>query len=143
MKKLINSAFIYAILGLVAGVFYREATKMLAFEGHTVLSVLHTHIFVLGMFFFLIVALFEHVLTISSHPRYRLFLLFYHHGLALTIVMFTIRGTVQLLETPLSKGVDMSIAGFAGIGHILLTVGLVMFFIILRKQADQLSQSKN
>lgn len=35
MKKMINTAFVYMILGLVAGVFYREFTKFMGFEGLT------------------------------------------------------------------------------------------------------------
>ncbi len=44
MKKLINTAFIYAIVGMVAGVFYREFTKIIGFTGLSNLSVLHTRI---------------------------------------------------------------------------------------------------
>ena len=48
MKKLINTSFLYLILALAAGVFYREFTKFNSFTGKTTLAVVHTHLFVLG-----------------------------------------------------------------------------------------------
>lgn len=38
-----------AILALAFGIFYREYTKFLGFEGETMLSLLHTHTFVLAV----------------------------------------------------------------------------------------------
>ena len=49
---------IYMILALVMGVFYREFTKFYQFTGITTLSVTHTHLFILGVFLLLILALF-------------------------------------------------------------------------------------
>lgn len=47
MKKYINYAFSYAILAMVAGVFYREFTKLNGFMGKTALGVAHVHLFAL------------------------------------------------------------------------------------------------
>lgn len=52
MKKISNTAFVYTIVALVAGVVYREYTKVVGFSGKTNLSLLHTHLFTLGMLFF-------------------------------------------------------------------------------------------
>ncbi len=76
MKKLINTAFVYMILGLFFGLFYREYTNILNFTGDTVLSVLHTHTLILGMFFFLIVSLFEQTLKITEHKKFNKILYF-------------------------------------------------------------------
>ena len=54
IKRYANLALIYAVVAMVSGVFYREFTKFNDFSGQTRLSVLHTHYFMLGMFFFLI-----------------------------------------------------------------------------------------
>ena len=59
LKKLSNTAFIYTVLALVVGVVYREYTKLSGFTGQTNLSLLHTHLFTLGMMFFLIVLALE------------------------------------------------------------------------------------
>ena len=61
MKKLINTSFLYLILALAAGVFYREFTKFNSFTGKTTLAVVHTHLFVLGVLLFLILALFVNI----------------------------------------------------------------------------------
>ena len=58
-KRYFNAAIVYAILAMVGGVFYREFTKYLAFTGKTNLSLVHAHYFVLGMAFFLLLALLE------------------------------------------------------------------------------------
>ena len=58
MKKILNTSMIYFILAAAAGVFYREFTKFNGYTGETALSYVHTHLFVLGMFAFLVIALF-------------------------------------------------------------------------------------
>ena len=57
MKRLLNTAIGYFIAASAAGVFYREFTKWNGFTGKTTLGFVHTHLFVLGMFLFLILAL--------------------------------------------------------------------------------------
>ena len=52
MKRFAKLSFFYSILGLFLGAFYREFTKMNGFTGNTVLGGLHTHVLVLGAFFF-------------------------------------------------------------------------------------------
>ena len=59
MKKLVNTAFIYAIIAMLCGVVYREGSKFLELTESTTWSLTHTHFFVLGMFFFLLVLLLE------------------------------------------------------------------------------------
>ena len=59
MKRYINSALLYTIFALAGGVFYREFTKFNGFTGKTALGVVHTHYFVLGMVFFLLLLLLE------------------------------------------------------------------------------------
>ena len=57
MKRYINYSIVYAILALVGGVFYREFTKMNDYTSWSTLSVVHTHYFILGMMFFLVLGL--------------------------------------------------------------------------------------
>lgn len=58
MKKYLNISLIYAVLAMAGGVFYREFTKWNGFEGVTVLGKVHTHLFLMGMMVFWVVALF-------------------------------------------------------------------------------------
>lgn len=133
-KKYLNFAFVYTILGMVCGVFFREFTKIMKFTGTTMLSGMHTHYLALGMLFFLIVMLVEKQFTFSQHKSAKAFIWFYNIGLNLTVVMSLIRGILQVLETPLSTGADASISGIAGLGHIMLGVGTILFFVSLKKQ---------
>ena len=48
MKKLLNTAFIYALAAMAGGVFYREFTKFNGFSGRTALGLVHTHLFLLA-----------------------------------------------------------------------------------------------
>ena len=57
MKKLLNTAFIYALAAMAGGVFYREFTKFNHFDGVTTLGKIHTHYFLSGMLFFLLITL--------------------------------------------------------------------------------------
>lgn len=135
MKKLINTSFIYAIFAMIGGVFYREFTKFNGFVGKTTLSVVHTHLFILGMIFFLVVLLLaKQYKNLIDNKRFKTFYYVYNSGLILSTIMFTVRGILQVLGNDISKGLNASISGMAGIGHILLAVGIIIFFTILKQQ---------
>jgi len=85
------------------------------------------------MIFLLLVLVLEKNFGLMKQKGWKIFFSTYNAGLILTLIMMTIRGTTDVLETPLSKALDSSIAGMAGIGHILLTVGLVYFFIVVKR----------
>ena len=124
MKKLARTSMFYMIFGLIFGVFYREFTKIMDFEGTTQLSVLHTHTLILGMFFFLIVLLLENAFQLSEQKHFKKFSIFYNSGLGITLLMMTIHGTL----TVLGKESSAAISGIAGLGHIAITIGLGFFF---------------
>lgn len=125
MKRYINAAILYAVLAMAGGVFYREFTKFNGFTAKTTLSVLHTHYFLLGMVFFLLLLVLEKNFSFTDAKTGRV-LAVYHVGLNLTAVMLGVRGVPQVLGITLSSGVSAAISGIAGIGHILLGVSLVL-----------------
>lgn len=127
MKKLVRVSMFYMIFGLIAGVYYRELTKFYDYSGETQLGTLHTHILVLGMFFFLIVLLLEKNFQLTQHKNYKKFYAFYNSGLGITLLMMIIHGTM----TVLGYSSNAAIAGLAGLGHIILTIGLGYFFNVL------------
>lgn len=133
MKKYFNIAFIYAIAAIASGVFYREFTKFNGFTGKTTLSITHLHLFVLGTIMFLLIALLVERTKLEDQKSFKTFMKLYNIGLPFMIVMFYVRGIVQVLGTELSKGANASISGMAGIAHIIMTIAIVMFFITLRK----------
>ena len=125
MKRYINYSIIYAVLALVGGVFYREFTKMNGYTAWTSLSVVHTHYFILGMMFFLILGLVSFNVNFKSNRA----VLFYNVGLNLTAIMLVVRGIVQVLDLNVVSAV---ISGIAGIGHIILGVSLILILALLK-----------
>lgn len=135
MKKYLNISFIYALLALAGGVFYREVTKWNGFTGVTSLGKVHTHFFLLGMLLLLIVALFARDHDLSKQKLFRYFMIVYNIGLPLTAVMMVVRGIVQVLQIPLSLAMNASLSGIAGIGHICISVGLILLILSLKRIA--------
>ena len=134
MKRYINGAITYAALAMAGGVFYREFTKFNHFTGQTTLSVLHTHYFVLGMLFFLLLLLLEKNFAFSTAKSNKI-LLFYNIGLNTTVAMLFARGITQVLNMPLSSGQDAAISGIAGLGHIILGVSIIYILLEIKKAA--------
>jgi hypothetical protein len=130
VSKSFHAAWIYAALGLFAGLFYREYTRGKDFEGTTQLAVTHTHLLALGMLLFLVVLALTAVLPLGELRLFTLFFWFYNAGLVITVTMMFVHGIIQV------NGDDRdlpAVAGIAGLGHILITVGLVHLFLALRK----------
>ena len=124
-------AMVYAVIAMALGVFYREFTKFSGFAGRTSLSFLHTHYFALGMVF-----------AFSSRNSGK-FLLVYQLGLNITGLGFFLRGMSQVLGNELSRGMDASISGISGIGHILLGIGMLSLLLQVRRAADGTGAGQN
>ena len=133
MKRYMNWAFIYAILGLVGGVFFREFTKFYNFTGETTLGYLHLHYLVLGMLFFMVILLLDKTFSFSDKKTNKLFLT-YHIGLNIMVLFLLVRGIVQVTGSEISKALNAAISGCAGIGHIFLGVSLVLILNKIRKK---------
>ena len=135
-KRYANYALAYALAAMAGGVFYREFTKFQQFTGKTTLSVVHTHYFLLGMFFFLLLMLAEKSLSFSG-SRAAKAVVTYQAGLNITALGLLMRGLTQVWGTPLSKGLDASISGISGIGHILTGVCILLLLLRIRKRAGE------
>lgn len=119
MKRLMNASIVYGVLGLIGSVFYREFTKYNGFTDFTTLSVVHTHYLMSGMVFFLLLVVVEKNFHFVDNKVLK-YLLFYHIGLNLTVVMLTIRGVVQVFS------LDALIAVLFGIAHLILGISMVL-----------------
>ncbi|RZT14927.1 uncharacterized protein DUF2871 [Kribbella sp. VKM Ac-2569] len=129
MRKIYVAADIYMILGLLSGLYYREFTKLNDFTGDTQLSVVHTHILALGMLFFLVVLALEKVFTLTAGKLFTAFFWVYNAGLALTVGLMIVRGSMTVLGHEPGAALD----GISGLGHITITLGLIFFFVNLGK----------
>jgi len=55
----------------------------------------------------------------------------YNIGLLLTVIMMAIRGCVEVSKLEISPMIDSSISGIAGLGHIIMAIAYILFFLIL------------
>ncbi|MFL0401237.1 DUF2871 domain-containing protein [Bacillus nitratireducens] len=128
MKKLYNAAFIYLIIGLLSGVFAREYTKAQGIKGSTMLQLVHTHVLVLGFVFFLIALALFKVFNVHETKGFRAWFVVYNVGLIFTIATMVFRGLLQV------NGTDFNgLSHMAGLGHVIISIGLVWFMILLKK----------
>lgn len=132
MKRYINLALLYAVFAMAGGVFYREFTKFNGFTTKTTLGIVHTHYFLLGMVFFLLLLLLEKNFSFTGTKTGRV-LVAYQVGLNLTAIMFVVRGVIRVLGISLSSGMNAAISGIAGIGHILLGISLVLLLLQIKR----------
>lgn len=126
MKKMYFTAAFYAVLGLIAGVFYREFVKINSFEGITMLSRLHVHILALGFLFFLIVLLLERSFKISALKFFKGFYFTYNIGLLSTVALMAWRGILQVNGATFN-----GLNHIAGTAHAILGAGFIFFLMNL------------
>src|SRR5699024_5877344 len=130
LVALFRACLAYMVVGVASGLFYREFTKANDFaEGQfTQLGVVHTHLLTLGFIVLLIVLVLEKVFVLSHSPKlFTWFFWLYNAGVVLTAAMMVWHGSL----TVLGRESTSMIAGIAGLGHIFLTVAMILFFIVL------------
>lgn len=128
MKRLFNLSFLYLILGLALGIFFREFTKLNYFTGVTTLSAAHTHTLVLGFIFFLVIIILEKVFTISNIKYFNAWIITYNIGLLSLISTLVARGILEVLNNDFA-----GLPHIAGTSHAILGVSLIWFMLILKK----------
>lgn len=127
---LLRTIAVYTVVGLAAGLFYREFTKANGYPEGLMgqLGLAHTHILTLGMIVLLIVLALEKVFALSSSRLFRWFFWIYNVGVVLTSAMLIWHGMLQVLSLESSK----MIAGIAGLGHMLVGAGFVLLLLTIR-----------
>lgn len=136
-KKLFNISFVFLILGLASGIFYREFTKFNGFTGYSTLSVLHVHALVLGFLFFLIVMLLNNAFNLEKAKKFSTWIYVYIVSLLGIISTFIWRGILQV------RGTDFAgLSHIAGVFHFMLGASLIWFMIIVKNQLSQKNESE-
>lgn len=128
--RILSAATVYAVLGLAAGLFYREFTKLNGYPEGLMgqLGLAHTHILTLGMIVLLIVLALERSFALSSSRLFRWFFWIYNAGVVLTSAMLIWHGMLQVQGLASSS----MIAGIAGLGHMLVGAGFILLLLALR-----------
>lgn len=135
MKRILNTAFFYLILGLISGVFYREFTKIYGYTNYTRLSVLHTHLLILGMMIFMIIFLIASIYNkLIETKKFTIFYFTYNISFLVMIITILIRGILEVQNINLNKSFNAAISGIAGLSHIGISVALIILFLELKKQ---------
>lgn len=131
LTPLYRSATAWTVIGLLSGLVYREVTRPAGFTGRTQLAFVHTHALTLGtLLLFLVLALIA-ALRAQENKWLRLFLPVWNVGLAITTVMLTIKGLLQVQGSAMAT--SPALAGIAGLGHITLSVGFVLLLLGLKQ----------
>lgn len=131
MNKIYKAAVFYATIGLAAGIFSREYTKYQDFSGYSELAVVHTHALALGFLVMLIVLGLEKSFQLSKTKSFNLFYWHYNGGLLLTLAMMVIIGIGQVGGTTEPSA---ALAGIAGLGHIIITAGVIFLLVAIGKR---------
>ena len=126
MKRIFYFALFYLIFGLSFGVFYREFTRAMDFEGITALSSVHSHVLTLGFLFFVLVLILNKIFGLIGFKYYKSFIVIYNIGLILSILAMIYRGIIDILEVDFN-----ALSYIAGMGHMILAVGLAFFMVNL------------
>lgn len=132
MKLSFIASCVYLVLGISSGLFYREFTKTHGFPdgASTQLSVVHTHLLVLGFLVFLLVLILDRLFSLGRDPLFPWFFWVYNAGLLTTAGAMVAHGML----TVLGQSSSAAIAGIAGTGHILLTIALALFLVALGRR---------
>lgn len=133
MMRMMYTAFVFGVTGVLSGLYYRELTNFNDFADRSAsqLPLVHTHLLVLGFVFLLVVLVLERLFAVSAAaPRaFSWFYWLWTVGVAVTGAMMLVKGTLVVLGKDASSA---AFAGIAGLGHISLSVAVVMLFVALR-----------
>lgn len=76
----------------------------------------------------------QKIAVLEDKKSFKIFMFTYNIGLIVTSIMLVARGLSQVLALSLSRSLDLSISGIAGLGHILLGIGIVCLITALKSQ---------
>lgn len=128
--NLLKDSAVCLFMGLAGGVFYREFTKYFAWKPFTALSVVHVHLIALG--FLTLLILYAVMRTEGERmAEIKTPLALYLTGLTWTVVSFMVRGIYSITSPETELFPDGALSGMAGIGHILLGLGIVWMILKL------------
>ncbi len=137
MKNMIRISASYLTFALIAGVFYHEVAYYTHFEGVSVLSLVHPHALMLGALVFLALPVLMKLFHIEQQKMFRRGLYTYNVGLIMSLFFMTVRGLTQVFQMNVPSFADHMIGGLAGIGHVILTVGIYFFYRAYLKAVEK------
>lgn len=134
IKNIYDTSICYLIMGLVAGVFYREFTKFFDFVEDNHLAKLHVHTLVLGFLVLLIIYILVKKFDKIILKKIKRPLHIYNTGLIITLASMIVYGIFDVVGGGENIINISAISGISGIGHIILAIGIIMIFMRIRKE---------
>ena len=128
-KNLLGFSYMFVVMGLFVGVFYREFTKFYGFTAETHLGKLHVHTLVLGFVLTLILYLLTKGYDADRIASLKKPIYIYIGVLTFSIVMMAIIGIYEVVSEGQKLVSNGALAGMSGLGHIALSIGLVWTII--------------
>lgn len=125
--RFINWALAYAVVALICGVLFRELGKYGFLALPDTFGRIHGHLISLGTILLLAELALNHWLKFSDEKGSDAAFWCQQAGLILSAIMMGVRGYLGTVS------LDAMISGIAGVGHILLAVGLIWTLVLIRK----------
>lgn len=128
-QNIIGLSYTFLVMGLIAGVFYREFTKFYKYQADNHLSKLHVHVLVLGFLLMMILYLVVKEYDVKKILTIRTPLYVFVSGFTFTIVNMTLSGFYEVVSAnrPIIK--KAALEGLSGLGHIVLSIGIVWIVV--------------
>ncbi|WP_394022934.1 DUF2871 family protein [Anaerococcus martiniensis] len=132
-KSILASSITMLVMGLLAGAFSREFTKFYSFNEYNYLNLIHTHSLALGflalMGIYLLVRNNDDRKILAIKKAYHT----YMTGLTITVVAMIVKGIFTVVSQGRQTINQAAIAGISGIGHIVLTIGIISLMVKIYK----------
>lgn len=123
-KDIMEFAVAYLFSGILAGAVYRELGKIYTLD--VKMAFVHTHLIVLGFAVSAIFYLLVKRLDLANKTVEKFYKI-YNYGIFLSFTTMFLHGLVDNNE--LLNAVKMSMAGVSGIGHILITLAVIVISV--------------
>lgn len=123
-KDIMEFAVAYLFSGILAGAVYRELGKIYTLD--VKMAFVHTHLIVLGFAVSAIFYLLVKRLDLANKTVEKFYKI-YNYGIFLSFSTMFLHGLVDNNE--LLNSVKMTMVGFSGIGHILITLAVIVISV--------------
>ncbi|MGL4950137.1 MAG: DUF2871 family protein [Anaeroplasmataceae bacterium] len=134
MKRLYFTFLSFLTASLLTEVVILISTKIVKWSniesGRPFLAVVHTHLLILGVFFFLIQIILDKLFEITKHSKYNVFYYLFIVGVVCNVSLMLYKGFAQIFDFNTIKAITE--AGSA-ISHTLTFTGLAFFAYVLYK----------
>lgn len=128
-KNIIGLSYTFLVMGLIAGVFYREFTKFYKYSDNNHLSKLHVHVLALGFLPMMILYLVVKEYDVKKNLSLRKPLYVFVSGFTFTIVNITLFWIFEIVSASRPIVNKAALKGLSGLGHIFLAIGIVWMVV--------------